>query len=284
MINGGVILKLKLSEKAIGYIILVVVVIYCIAPIFWMAVTSLKTEEEIYRTPPTVIPEEVTFDNYISVIQRSEQFPTYFKNSVIVSITTVVLTVFLASFAGYSLARIPFPGSGLILGFIILILGLPYGLYLIPLYIMFFNVNILDTYMALILPYIALNLPWGILILRANFKQIPQHIEDAARVDGCGQFRIYYSIMLPMVKPALVTAALWIFLNVWGELLLVMTLTETASMRTLSWGLLTLRDEAQAFAYGTLAPAIIISIVPVIILFLALQNYYVKGMTEGSFR
>jgi ABC-type glycerol-3-phosphate transport system permease component len=277
-------MKIGRTEKIVSYVILFTVIVYCVVPIGWMLVTSFKTEGEIYQRPPTLLPDEPTLQNYVTVIARGQEFPTYFKNSVIVSVFSVGISVTLAAFAGYGLARLPFPGSGLVLAVLVLILGLPYGVYIIPMFLMFFEVGLLNTYPALILPYVALNLPWGILILRASFRAIPQHIEDAARVDGCGNLRIFRSIMVPMIKPGLVTAALWIFLHVWGELLLVMTLTETGDMKTISWGLLTLRDESQAFAYGDLAPAIIISIAPVIMLFLSLQGYYVKGVSEGSFR
>ena len=277
-------MKIGRTEKIVSYLILFTVIVYCVVPIGWMLVTSFKTEGEIYQRPPTLVPDEPTLQNYVKVIARGQEFPTYFKNSVIVSVFSVGISVTLAAFAGYGLARLPFPGSGLVLAVLVLILGLPYGVYIIPMFLMFFEVGLLNTYPALILPYVALNLPWGILILRASFRAIPQHIEDAARVDGCGNLRIFRSIMVPMIKPGLVTAALWIFLHVWGELLLVMTLTETGDMKTISWGLLTLRDESQAFAYGDLAPAIIISIAPVIMLFLSLQGYYVKGVSEGSFR
>jgi len=277
-------MKIGRTEKIVSYLILFTVIVYCVVPIGWMLVTSFKTEGEIYQRPPTLVPDEPTLQNYVTVIARGQEFPTYFKNSVIVSVFSVGISVTLAAFAGYGLARLPFPGSGLVLAVLVLILGLPYGVYIIPMFLMFFEVGLLNTYPALILPYVALNLPWGILILRASFRAIPQHIEDAARVDGCGNLRIFRSIMVPMIKPGLVTAALWIFLHVWGELLLVMTLTETGDMKTISWGLLTLRDESQAFAYGDLAPAIIISIAPVIMLFLSLQGYYVKGVSEGSFR
>ncbi len=275
--------KGRISKFAI-HISLLFVVVYTITPIVWMALTSLKTEKEIYKVPITFLPHHPTLQNYINIFTQLPDFNRYFLNSVIVTLSAALIALILGAMGGYALGRFEFKLKAPILILLLILLALPYGVYLIPIYLMEFNLNLLNTYLGLIIPYAVLNLPWALFVMRASFRAIPKDIEESAIIDGANHYQNFTQIMLPIARQGLLTAFIFTFINIWSELLFVMALTETNDMRTLPFGILLLRDEAQAFAYTTLAPAIIISILPTLLMFVFLQNYFIKGATEGSIK
>ncbi len=271
-------------SKLIVHIVLLCVVLYTVTPIFWMILTSLKTEKEIYKIPITFLPHHFTFQNYINIFTQLPDFNRYLLNSIIVTLTSSLFALILGAMGGYVLGRFEFKLKTPILILLLILLALPYGVYLIPIYLMEFNLNLLNTYIGLIIPYAVLNLPWALFVMRASFRAIPKDIEESAIIDGANHIQSFTKIMLPIARQGLLTAFIFVFINIWSELLFVMSLTETNDMRTLPFGILLLRDEAQAFAYTTLAPAIVISILPILIMFVFLQSYFIKGATEGSIK
>ncbi len=275
--------KGKIS-KFIIHVSLLFVVVYTITPIIWMALTSFKTEKEIYKVPITFLPHHPTLQNYINIFTQLPDFNRYFLNSVIVTLSASLIALILGAMGGYALGRFEFRLKTPVLILLLILLALPYGVYLIPIYLMEFNLNLLNTYLGLIIPYAVLNLPWALFVMRASFRAIPKDIEESAIIDGANLYQNFTKIMLPIARQGLLTAFIFTFINIWSELLFVMALTETNDMRTLPFGILLLRDEAQAFAYTTLAPAIIISILPTLLMFIFLQNYFIKGATEGSIK
>ncbi len=271
-------------SRLVIHVTLLFVAFYTITPILWMALTSLKTEKEIYKVPITFFPHHFTIANYINIFTQLPDFNRYFLNSVIVTVSASIIALILGAMGGYALGRFEFKLKTSILVLLLILLALPYGVYLIPIYIMESNLNLLNTYTGLIIPYSVLNLPWALFVMRASFRAIPKDIEESAIIDGANYFQNFTKIMLPIARQGLLTAFIFTFINIWSELLFVMALTETNDMRTLPFGILLLRDEAQAFAYTTLAPAIIISILPTLLMFIFLQNYFIRGATEGSIK
>ncbi len=271
-------------SRLVIHVTLLFVAFYTITPILWMALTSLKTEKEIYKVPITFFPHHFTIANYINIFTQLPDFNRYFLNSVIVTVSASIIALILGAMGGYALGRFEFKLKTSILVLLLILLALPYGVYLIPIYIMESNLNLLNTYIGLIIPYSVLNLPWALFVMRASFRAIPKDIEESAIIDGANYFQNFTKIMLPIARQGLLTAFIFTFINIWSELLFVMALTETNDMRTLPFGILLLRDEAQAFAYTTLAPAIIISILPTLLMFIFLQNYFIRGATEGSIK
>ncbi len=271
-------------SRLVIHVTLLFVAFYTITPILWMALTSLKTEKEIYKVPITFLPHHPTIANYINIFTQLPDFNRYFLNSVIVTVSASIIALILGAMGGYALGRFEFKLKTSILILLLILLALPYGVYLIPIYIMESNLNLLNTYTGLIIPYSVLNLPWALFVMRASFRAIPKDIEESAIIDGANYFQNFTKIMLPIARQGLLTAFIFTFINIWSELLFVMALTETNDMRTLPFGILLLRDEAQAFAYTTLAPAIIISILPTLLMFIFLQNYFIRGATEGSIK
>ncbi len=274
-----------MRTKRVCYIAsLIFVAAIFLFPILWILLTSFKTNTEIYQVPITYLPHKFTVENYISMFKQLPYYTFYFRNSMVITASTVVLVLAFSTLAGYGFGRLEFKGSNLLFSFIMAILAIPYLVYLIPVYIMESKLNLLDTHLGLILPYVALNLPFGIFIMRGTFRTIPSELEDSARIDGCSAFQVFLKIMLPLSIQGVVTVAILTFVIVWGEFLFALTIMESSFMKTLPVGIVLLREEGMSWAYGSLSAAVVVSIVPVILFFIVLQKYFVRGMIEGSLK
>jgi ABC-type glycerol-3-phosphate transport system permease component len=274
----------KLSRRIALLAILIFISILFVSPFIWVLLTSFKSTNEIYTLPLSIFPEKLVLTHYIETIGRMGYFPRYFLNSTIVCAISIVLTLLISSSAGFALARIRFRGKMLMLVFLILVMGLPWGVYLIPIYLVENLLGILNTWLALILPYTALNLPMAIYLCRGGFKVIPSEIENAALIDGCNPFQMWTRVMMPIIKPSLTAATIMTFVIVWGEFMFAQTLASHPSKATIPIGIVLLQTEEQAWAFGTLCTVIIISILPVLIVFVFLQRFIIKGFMEGALK
>jgi len=246
--------------------------------------TSLRSTSDIYHYPPTVIPGRVTLENYHYVFTEMQGFSRYFLNSTVVTLGTVVLALISAAMGGYAFGVRKFRGQNLLFSSILLILTVPYIMYLIPIFMMEDALHLQNTWMGLILPYVAINIPWGLLIMRGAFSSIPLDIRDAAVIDGCGEFQLWYRVMLPMTRPALAATTIITFVFAWQEFLFASTLMTKNQWQTLPVGIVWLRDELQTMVYGRIGAMVIISIVPVVIIFIAFRNFFIKGLSEGMLK
>jgi len=269
--------------KTFFVIVLVFAVIY-IFPVFWMFITSIRPDSDIHKFPPTIMPHALTLSNYIYVFTGMEGFLRYFLNSVVVTISTVIIVLVASSMSGYAFGMRKFKGNQLLFMLILSVLTIPYIMYLIPIYIMEYRMGLTDTYLGLILPYVALNLPWGLLIMRGAFSTIPLDIRDAAVVDGCGEFRMVFQILLPIIRPAFVTTTIITFVFAWQEFMFASTINKKNEWQTLPVGIVWIRDELQTMAMGKVGAAIILSIIPVLILFFIFRKFFIEGLSEGMLK
>ena len=274
----------KMIPEIIIYTILIFLIIAFLAPFVWTVFTSLKPDSEIYSKTIKLFPQKIVFTQYIRVISKMQDFPLFFYNTVSVTFWTLVLIVFLSTTSGYAFGVVNFRGQRVFLSFILLVLTLPYALYLIPVYLMLDKVNLINTHFALVLPYAALNLPMSSLIMRGSFKSIPKELEEAAIIDGCNMFQTWAKVMLPIVKSSVAVVIVLAFINVWGEFMYAQTLTNSPAAQTLAIGITFLRDEAASWQFGPLSTAITLSIIPPFIIFIMMQRYFVKGIIEGALK
>lgn len=253
-----------------------------LSPIIWIVLTSLKDVKEIYSIPLTIWPQKLVWTNYMAVIKGLPEFPIYFFNTIKVTLGTLLLVLPLSAAAGYALGRFEFPGKKAINLFIIAILAVPYLVFLVPLYIIEDILNLLDTNLGLILPYTALNLPLGILIMQSSYREIPSELEDSARIDGANPFQTWFSVMTPLVITGLAAVTIFTFVAVWEEYMIARTFMFSTSAHTLSVGLPSLQVESKSWAYGTLSAALTLSLLPISIVFVVLRKYFVDGILRGS--
>lgn len=273
------------KKYRIGIFIFVTVVtaIY-IFPIIWTFITSLRPTQDIYRYPPTIIPGAVTPQNYIYVLTQMKGFLRYFLNSVMVTFITAVIVIISSAMGGYAFGMRKFRGQNMLFAAVIAVLMIPYLMYLIPIFIMEDKIGLRNTWWGLVLPYAALNLPWGLLIMRGAFSTIPLDIRDAAVIDGCNEFQFWYRVMLPITRPALAATSVITFVFAWQEYMFVSTLMTKNEWQTLPVGIVWIRDELQTLAYGRVGATIMLSIIPVIILFVVFRNFFIKGLSEGMLK
>lgn len=269
----------KATSKVATHVALVIASILLIAPILYIVLNSFKVTEDIFKVPPSILPERWTLENYENVL-FSGGFGNYFTNTVVITVVGVLLVVVLSSLAGYGFSKLRFRGSGLLFAAIIATLTLPLAILLVPMFIMENATGLLNTQLGLILPNVAVNLPFAILIMNKHFSDIPQELEDSAAIDGAGRFRRWWSVMLPLTRNGMILVTVITTYSIWGEYTLAKTLSTSPYGMPLSVGLTLLKSEV--WEYGTLAAVITLAIIPPITIFLLFQGKIVAGITQGS--
>jgi ABC-type glycerol-3-phosphate transport system permease component len=274
----------KELRKSVKYILLLVICILILFPLAWSVVCSFKPENEILSYPPHWIPKTFTWSNY-SVVLQKYPYLAWGKNSVITAGAGTLLILVLSSLAAYALGRFEFRGKKLIYGTILAMLLIPIQAYMIPLYLMCAKLGILNSYASIIFPSAA-NVT-SIFILTSFFKGLPRELEEAARIDGCGEFRIFYQIMLPLSKPALSTVTILTFISNWNSFLWPMIALRDDNLKTLPVGIAqfmgSVNSNAQ-FQYGTALAGCCMAVIPTLAVFLFLQRYFVEGIASSGIK
>ncbi len=277
---------------------LVLVIINGFFPAVWLFLTSLKPDGELTRLPITYFPETLTLRNYEQVFSRNP-FVLFLRNSFVVSLGATALCVLFAALAGYALGRLRLPGRRIIMTGIVMTSMFPALVLLVPLYRLFSGVdlpwldgffflpesvstpNLLNTYWALIIPYVALSLPIATLILTSFFQLIPGDLESAATVDGCTRVGALFRIIMPLSAPGIVTAGIIVFVNSWNEFLLALTFNTALEMRTVPVGITFYQGEF-AFPWAVISAAVTLGIVPLVVLIIFFQQRIISGLTAGG--
>lgn len=275
----------KLLSKITTHTILITVSILSIFPFIWLISTSLKgSGENIFAYPPVIIPQDFTFDNYIGVWHRVNLL-VYFINSVIVAAGTVILNLILSSLAAYPLARMDFRGKKITFFAILATIMIPFQAIMLPVYLITIKLHLVDSvnnlagYTGLIMPFAVS--AFGIFLMRQAFLGIPREMEEAAIIDGCNVFQVFWRVLLPMVKPSLAVLAIFTFIGSWGEFLWPSIVLTKESLYTLPVGVNNLQGMFSS-NWRYIAAGSIISTIPIIIFFLAMQKYFISGENEGA--
>ena len=273
--------KLKGSVK---YIVTILICIVFLFPIAWALVCSVKPEADITSYPPRWIPDVATFANYAEVL-RKYPYMSWMKNSIITAGAGTLLILVLSSLAAYAFPRFQSKGKKVLYSTIVAMLLVPIQAYMIPLFLLCSKMNLLNTYAGIILPSAA-NVT-SIFILTSFFKGLPTELEEAARIDGCGELRIFLQIMLPLSKPALSTVTILTFIANWNSFLWPMICIRTDNLKTLPVGIAqfmgSVNSNAQ-FQYGTALAGCCMAVIPTLIVFLALQKYFVEGIASSGIK
>ncbi|CAM4125407.1 carbohydrate ABC transporter permease [Lederbergia lenta] len=269
----------KYSKKTIIYVILIIYALINAYPILWMILNSFKNSLEFAKSP-FALPTEWLIANYKTAWETA-RLDTYFLNSIIVSVAAVIITVFIGALASYFLARFTYKWGKPLYAFFVFGLLIPIHATLVPMFLLMKNLNLLNTHIGLILPYIAFNLPITIFILVSFMRAFPQDIEESAIMDGCGVFRIFWSIILPMTMPAIATVVILNFINNWNEFSFALVLINDDALKTLPLGLANFAGQYTT-NYGAQMAGLTLAIIPTIVIYMLLEEYLVKGMTAGA--
>ena len=264
------------------YLSVIAVCGFCLGPLLWEVLTSLKPTSELFSRPLTYLPQEISFKSFINIFSR-QPFARYILNSLIVASGTTFLALVIGAPAAYGLARLNFKRSGLIQKLILLIALFPPIILVAPLYEMILKIGLANNYLALILPYTALNLPFVIWILVGFFRQIPHDIEEAALVDGFSHLGLLTKIIIPISAPALATTAILVFIFAWNEFILALTFMSHPSMRTVPVGISMLSGvSSYQIPWDQIAAAVVATTLPVVIVVMLLQKKIIEGLTAGA--
>ena len=258
-----------------------IVFLIFIFPLYWMLVTALKTQVELFSIPTPLWPENLTFDAFAKQLSASGDTLRGFKNSLIISCGATVISTVLAIPASYGLARFRFGARKALVLFFLITQMLPSTLVLTSLYIMFSKLGLLNTYMAPILADATLGIPFSIIILRTYFVSIPKELDEAAKIDGCSHLSAFVKIMLPIAKPGIVVAAVFSFVYAWGDLIYGITFITNPNMRPITSSIYNYVQQYQTLWNSTMAFGII-AITPVVLIFIFMQKYIVSGLTNGA--
>jgi raffinose/stachyose/melibiose transport system permease protein len=265
------------------WIVVAVLMIVVLYPQVWMVLGSFKTQSEFLSNPALSLPETWQFDNYITALTNGNVARNWL-NSVLVTIPSVLLIVFIGVAAGYALEVMIWKGRNGVLLYILAGIMVPGQMILVPLFITYFRIGITDTLWPLIITYTVMGLPLTTFLMATYFRSVPREIFEAATVDGSGPLRSFFVIGIPMMKNAILTIGLVQFFSVWNDLLIALTFTTRPDLATIQVGLLSLSDEYGSTQYGPLFAAVSINILVLLILFLTLNKKIMAGMSGGALK
>jgi multiple sugar transport system permease protein len=270
------------TSQQLRWIAAAVVVLNGFFPAVWILLTSLKTEVELVKKPITYLPHNATLQNYVQAF-TDQPLLKYLGNSFTVALLATAASLLVAAFAAYAIARLNLKRRQLILTCIVASSMFPLVTLLVPIFETMRTLNLLNTYTALVLPYIVLNLPVCTLVLVSFFQSIPKDLENAAMIDGCTRIGALWRVVVPLAAPGVFTAGILAFVNAWDEFLLALSLNSSAAMRTAPVGI-TLYQGEFTFPWPIISAALIVTIVPVAVLIAIFQERVVGGLTQGGLK
>lgn len=263
-----------------------IIALIFLLPLLWTLLNSIKSPAEANQQPPTWFPQSFSLDNYAKLAQFGDGIGVYLLNSIVLSLLTVLITVVISVLAGYGFARYTFAGKQLLFGTTLVILMVPYASILIPLYIVMGNLGLTNSVFGLSLVLVMFQLPFGVFLMRNSFESIPQELEEAGWMDGAGTIQTLRYVALPLIVPGAVTVGLFAFIASWNEYLAPLIFLNDGSQFTLPLLLVsTVRSSTAGIVdFGALQAGVVIAILPVMLVYVLLQRYYVSGLINGALR
>jgi multiple sugar transport system permease protein len=268
--------RVSVRGRVFAYTILIITALLMLFPFLWLVSSSLKDQLEIFNYPPTWIPNEIMFQNYVEAM-TFRPFGLYLTNSLAVAFLNVLAVVSSSSLCAYGFARIRFWGREFWFGIVIATLLLPNIVTLVPQFIIFTRLGWVDSILPLTIPLFFGGGAFNIFLLRQFFRTIPEELADAARMDGCTEFGIYWRIMLPLSRPALITVSIFTFLAAWNDLIGPLVYLRTPETYTVAIGLAQFRG-AMTTRWDLQMAAATVMVIPVVLLFFFAQRYFIRGI------
>ncbi|MDJ1018376.1 MAG: carbohydrate ABC transporter permease [Paracoccaceae bacterium] len=250
-------------------------------PLFWMVVTSLKPGFELFRRPPTMLPETVTFEHYWRLLTETP-FLRYFANSVILATTTTLVVVTIGTLGAYSLVRFRYRGRESLAFLVLFTYLLPSVVLIIPLYLLMVKLGLANTIFSLVIAYTTFALPYALWLLRSFMAGVPEDLESAALVDGASRMEAFWDVILPQLLPGIISTALFTFILAWNEYLYALVLVNSDSARPLTTGVMTMLISAFNIEWSLLMAASVMMSLPLIVVFAFLQSYLTRGFGAGA--
>ncbi|AGB41684.1 ABC-type sugar transport system, permease component [Halobacteroides halobius DSM 5150] len=273
----------SIKKHKLQYLINIILVVAFLLPIGWTISTSLKPTNDITQLPPEWIPENITLNHYKKIFTfENGIFSTYFINSVLLTTLTVSLVVVISALAGYGFSKLDIPFGNLFKMLILLALMIPFQTLLVPLYSLIDDLGILNTRIALVFIYVTFFLPFGVFMMTNSFDSVPSSLRESALLDGANELETFLKVYLPLGLPGLATTAVYAAYRTWNDFIVALIFATSNELRPLNVGLSVLAVGKYGTSWGLLTAGVIISILPMMILYAFLQKYFVAGLTSGS--
>ncbi len=275
-------MKIRKCKDIVIYRIvpMLVFMLFICFPFYWTLVTSLKPEGNIIKRPVQYLPNPVTLDNYITA-WKDVGFSNYFFNSLLVSLVACMMTVFSALLVGYALSRFKFRGKQPFMLILLCTQFIPSAMLIIPLFITFSKLDLINSYWSLILSYTTFQIPFSSIMMKGFVEKIPYNLEEAAYVDGCSRMKALIKVVLPVLLPGVVACASFAFISCWNEFLFALMFINNTKKFTIPIGLSFMQGQFD-INYGALAAGSMIALAPAILMFIYVQKYLVGGLTAGA--
>jgi multiple sugar transport system permease protein len=274
--------KQRLLESAFLYLLLGLGAIVMLIPLIYMISTALKGQIYVFEIPPRFIPRDPTLANFVEAWQ-SNNFSLYFRNSAVVAVITTIISVFCSAMLAYAFARFEFPGRAPAFYLILFTLMIPSLMLIIPQFLLAKALGLRNSLSGLVFVYVAMTIPLNTFLLRGFFEQLPRELEEAVLIDGGGYGTIFFRIVLPLSTPALATVSIFTFLFAWDEFTWALTAIDVEAKRTLPVAIATFHG-AHLTQWGLVFAASLIAMAPIIIVYIALQRYFISGLTAGALK
>lgn len=268
--------QIKIDRLLTFYLPVISLLIFTLFPLYWTINTAFKSEGDIIKRPLHYVPASPTIENFVSA-WTNVGFATYFKNSLIVGLSTVIVVLIISTLSGYALSRYKFRGKR---GFLLMLLCtqfIPRSMLIIPLFIIFKNMGLISNPLSLIITYAAVEIPFTTVLMTGFISNVPKELEEAAMIDGCNRLQTIRHVVFPLLVPGIVATSVFTFIYTWNEFLLALMLTNQQDKFTLPVGLSYMMGEFN-INYGALAAGSVIALIPAVILFSIAQKYLVNGM------
>lgn len=264
------------------YFVLAVILLFLMFPLYWVLITSFKTNMEAYAFPPSFLPQAPTVESYIKLFTENNEFFIYYKNNFIISGVSAALTVLVALLSGYALSRFHFRWNAWIVAAFMSAQMFPMISRLISLYGLMRGMKLINTHAGLTLALTAAMLPFSIMLMSSFFDSVPVAVEESARIDGASRFGVLFRIVVPLVKPGILAVGIYSFLLAWDDYLHAATLIQTDSLRTLSIGIALRYLGELSYDWSLINTISIVGTIPMLLLFFFFQKYMVKGLVAGA--
>ena len=259
---------------------LLIIALIQVFPLFWLFTFSLKDNNEIFGGNVAGLPQHWRFGNYVTAFFQ-ENVVQYFLNSVLVTVATILITVLLGATTAYAVERMRWKGRHVLMNGILLGMMVPIHAVLLPLFIVLSRTGMLNTYWALIIPYVAFGIPLAVYLFSSFLKSIPTEMEEAAAIDGCGIYRIFFLIIMPLIRPAIATVSIFTFISSWNELMFAVTFISKQGYKTLTVGIMSMVG-AYTTKWGEIGAGLMIATIPTILIYLLLSEQVQKSLVAGA--
>jgi len=275
----------KKWQRVAYYTVNIILAVGFVAPIAWTLLTSLKPTNQILTYPPQIFPDRFTIEHYRTILTVNDGlFLRFLFNSLLVTGATIVTVLVVSSLAGYAFANLRFPGINIFFIAILATMMVPFQSLLIPLYGFMQKLGLLNSYLVLVLVYSTFQLPFCVFMMRNSFAALPQSLRESALLDGCSEAQVFRKIYLPLSLPGLATVFVYTFMTSWNEYLMALTFNPTQKYQTLQVGLTTFSLSRYRTNWEMITTGSMITMIPVLLVFMLLQKYYVEGLTAGAFK